>query len=275
MFLCLFSMSIFVSGREIIYPKPESSFDERTRYPVKMLHLAIRKAGQNLVIKPSNKLMTQGRALLQLSKGLDVDVVWTMTSKEREAMLEPIRIPIYKGLIGWRLFLIEQSYEDAFFQAETTFDLKSYRLIQGHDWPDTEILRSNGFDVVGAPYYSTIFDMVVGGRADLFPRSIVEIWDEARIQASKRIVVESNHLVRYPTAFYFFVNKDDRALKKLLEDGLLKAIKDGSFDQMFYEQHQQYLDQADLTNRIIHDLDNPLLPALTPLENKNYWFSIK
>lgn len=56
----------------------------------------------------SEKAPPQSRALLHLSGQDEMDVVWTMTSEDRERNFFPIRIPIYKGLIGWRVGLIQE-----------------------------------------------------------------------------------------------------------------------------------------------------------------------
>ena len=88
----------------IIYPQAESANDNRSNYPLQLLELALTKAGVEHVLQPSSSKMPQGRALIQLAAGHDVDVVWSMTSRQREQDLLPIRIPIDKGLLGWRIF---------------------------------------------------------------------------------------------------------------------------------------------------------------------------
>ena len=45
-----------------------------------------------------------GAAGLASSQGT-VDICWTMSTDERETQILPIRIPIDKGLIGWRIAL--------------------------------------------------------------------------------------------------------------------------------------------------------------------------
>ena len=97
-----------VQAQEVRYRQPESSFDHRVEYPVALLKLTLSKIKPSLKAVPSKQPMQQGRALRQLAKGLDVDVVWSGTSKEREEKLRPIRIPLQKGLNGYRLFLVKK-----------------------------------------------------------------------------------------------------------------------------------------------------------------------
>lgn len=274
--LGLLAMSAAVVADPLIvrYPKPETDFDRRTDYPLRLLQLAFDKAGVDVSLIPSQQTMPQGRALVQLENGTDVDVVWSMTSREREAKLQPIRVPIYKGLIGWRIFLVHEQNLPRFAGPHSLDQLRDYILVQGHDWPDTDILRSNGFRVFGTPSYDAIFSMVAQRRVDLFPRSIVEIWAEAETHRNKGIVVEPTKLLTYPTAFYYFVNPGDTALATTLETGLRNALADGSYDDLFYEYHAELIERAKLMSRQRYRLDNPLLPALTPLDEDAMWFSL-
>ncbi|MCX4029761.1 hypothetical protein H0A36_18915 [Endozoicomonas sp. SM1973] len=56
--------------------------------------------------------MTQSRAFLSL--GRQLDVVWSMTSIERETLFTPVRIPLLKGLLGHRIFIIRNGEEQRF-----------------------------------------------------------------------------------------------------------------------------------------------------------------
>jgi len=217
--------------------------------------------------------MNQGRALKQLAAGDNIDVLWTMTSEAREQSLNPIRIPIYKGLIGWRVFLIN---------ANTNFDLtrpiklgevKQLKMVQGHDWPDTGILRHNQFNVQTGPDYAGLFKMLQYQRVDLFPRSIIEVWDELKINAASNIKLEQHTLISYPTASYYFVSKNNKVLAQALRQGLEIAIDDGSFDALFQLHFAKMIQQAKLDARTHYRLENPLLTKETPLENKRLWFS--
>lgn len=73
-----------------------------------------------------------------------IDVLWSMTTQEREAQLLPIRIPIDKGLLGWRIPLLRANRANLLAGATTLAGLHLWSAGQGHDWPDAEILKSNG-----------------------------------------------------------------------------------------------------------------------------------
>jgi len=203
----------YVTATTIIYPRDETPNDPRNEYPVKVLELALKKSGGDYQAKASQGLMQQGRAILEIEKGAsEPTVLWTMTSKERETSLLPVRIPIEKGLIGWRLPLVMQAKVDQFKGVKSLDDMKKFSAGQGHDWPDTEILRSNGMIVQGASSYTGLFPMLTSGRFDYFPRSISEIWGEADGHKAEQIVVDPHVILHYPAAIYFFVNKNNTKL---------------------------------------------------------------
>ncbi|OZG70990.1 hypothetical protein BTA51_23070 [Hahella sp. CCB-MM4] len=254
------------------YPKPETDTDKRTDYPLTLLQLALDTSGVDYRLEPTTQVMTQGRALQQLHKGTHVDVVWSMTSEQRESELLPIRIPIYKGLIGWRIFLIHKDNQNLFSHPMTLTELQRHPVVQGHDWPDSTILRDNGFQVFGTPNYNATFDMLAYKRVDLFPRSIVEIWAEEKAHHSSGLMVEKTKLLRYPTAFYYFVTPGNQKLADIIQRGLESALSKGSFDELFYQFHAALIAKATLKDRQVYFLDNTILPAATPLDRPELWF---
>ena len=198
-----------------------------------------------------------------------------MTSQERESEIRPIRVPIYKGLIGWRLFLsTEEWLSDIPNKVLSLAELKQAVIIQGHDWPDTEILAYNQFNVLSGSSYEGLFQILSLNRAELFPRSVIEIWDELDTYESSNIRLEHHTLISYPTASYFFVSPENKFLANIIENGLNKAHKDGRFEKLFNLYYQGTIRKSELINRQHYRLENPLLPKNTPLENKSYWFNL-
>lgn len=268
------STSLYATTERIRYPQAGDIFQDHHRYPIALLKLALSYSKQNFAVEPSEHFMTQGRAIKQLNLRQGVDVLWTMTSLERESVVQAIRIPIYKGLIGWRLFLTTQEK----LALEKTSPLKNrlnvQTFIQGHDWPDTDILEFNGFNVHSGTDYLGLFKILSLGRADLFPRSVIEIWDELKNRPEKNIVLEPSTVISYPTATYFFVAKSNKRLAEIIEKGLQAAIDDGNFNKLFKQYYQTFITRAELDKRTHLRLINPLLPKETPLHNKKLWFSL-
>jgi hypothetical protein len=258
----------------VVYSREIPEADSRLEYPVRLLELALQKSGTEYDIRSHTRPLPQGAALQRLAAGNTINVVWSMTSKEREDELLPIRIPIDKGLFGYRVAFVRQSHKTLMADVKTLDDLRQFSAGQGHDWPDTQILQGNGIKVVTSPAYEGLFTMLHAGRFDYFPRSVLEIWDEAPKAATQDIAVDESVLLYYPTAIYFFVNKKDRALADLIELGLNKAITDGSFDILFYERFGSVIKRANFKGRVPITLHNPLLPAATPLTRKALWLDV-
>lgn len=272
--LLVFAVLPAVAGKplSVTHPGPPSLNDHRYDYQIELLKLALDKSGIAYQMQPSKVKMEQGRALLQLEKGRDIDVTWSMTSREREQKLLPIRIPIDKGLIGYRVFLVKYENLKKFSRVRTLDHLRRFEAGQGSHWPDTTILQANGLGVYGATAHETLFNMLAAGRFDYFPRSITEVWHELQAHPGQNFTVEPTLMLSYPAAAYYFVNKQNTELAQAIESGLRLAIQDGSFEQLFQAYYGEFIRKADLRHRRVIRLRNPLLPEATPLLQRHLWF---
>lgn len=270
-----FALSVNAAVWNITYPRALTDNDVRNDYPIALLTLALNKTGVRYQLKPSDRIMLQGKSIRQLRENRSVNVVWSMTDAQRESELLPIRIPINKGLIGWRVFIIHRDKQTAFSAVQSLAALQRYIPVQGEDWPDTKILQSNGFDVESVTQYMDNFSVISRFQADFFPRSVVEINSElAMDNIGSDLVLEEALAIYYPSAMYFFVNRSNPTLAKLIETGLQRAIADGSFNQLFLLHYQPVIEQLDIPNRRVFELENPLLTAETPTEDSRLWFTI-
>ena len=254
----------------------ESALDARNEYFLAMLELALEKTADqgDWTLQPADQVMPQSLALQRLSNNDGIDVVWSMTSIEREKQNRAIRIPLMKGLMGYRLLIIRAEDQQWFRRLQTIDELRELRAGQGHDWPDTEILRANGLAVEGEEEYDSLFSLLQQGRFDYLPRAINEPWEELAARPNMDLMVEQGLLLYYPTAEYFFVSRQNTALAARLEKGLRLAIEDGSFDKLFREHpiNANAFGKANLLRRRIIRLDNPLLPKDTPFADKQLWW---
>lgn len=255
------------------YPRSFSGYEQRDRYALALLQLALDKAQSPLLITPSANSMAQDRALAELELGRNVDVVWSMTSVEREAKLLPVRISIDKGLMGWRVALLGKNQGQLLQNIHSLDDLQQLHAGQGHDWPDRKILEFNGLPVETSANYQGLFHMLAAGRFDYFPRSLLEVWREADSYRQLGLQVDSHIILHYPTTAYFFVSPDNPQLAETLRVGLERALADGSFDRLFFAYYGALLQQTKLSQRQIFELSNPLLPAETPLNRPELWLN--
>ncbi|WP_226991081.1 transporter substrate-binding domain-containing protein [Paraglaciecola psychrophila] len=263
----------------IKYVNSSSDRDQQKTYYVALLQLALKKAKHKFgpaSLQAFGTSMVYRRKLMSLNSG-KLDVMWAMTSKQREQDLLPILIPLFKGLIGYRVMVIQDTKQQELTHTLTTQQIKNMVAIQGIDWADTDILRTNGFKVETSDWYKSLYKSVSEGYYDYFPRSILEPWAEMQKYRFKNLVVENKHLLYYPAAMYFFVQKDNKALAQRLVFGLNQAIDDGSFDKLLYNYpaHQEALSKGKLSTRVIHKLSNPFLPKTAPLTDNRLWHQLQ
>ncbi len=89
---------------EIVYPGHSSPTDKRVDYYIKLLDLALSKTGIQYELRPNQVPMVSPRVFQKMEANDGIDVTWGPTTREFERHLLPIRIPLDKGILGWRLF---------------------------------------------------------------------------------------------------------------------------------------------------------------------------
>ena len=247
-------------------------FNPNDKYCHSLLQLALGYSGEQYQYQYKTGNVSQTRGIEQLNSKI-IDVYWTGTTVELENALLPIRVPLYRGLLGYRVLMIRRGTQNKFNHITDINQLREMTLGQGTPWPDTAILEANQFKVVKTMEYDDLFHMLDGGRFDAFPRGILEPWAEMAMRPEMAFEVEKNLMLVYYMPFYFFVGKNNPQLHAKIESGLEKAIQDGSFDQYFFSNEliKNVIEKADAAKRIVFRLDNPHLPPNTPTERKELW----
>lgn len=246
----------------VVYPWLGDDKYHYENYYYQLLKLALDKSipkyGSYQLVQHKDP-MNQGRAVGLIKHRKYVNVMWTMTSIDRENELNPIRIPLLKGLGGCRIFIINEGDQSIFDAIKSKKELQQLIAGQGDDWPDTTILRENGYRVMTGSSYNGVFQMLQKDRFDYFPRALHEPWSE--ISSFDGLVVENNFILEYPSPYYFFVGKGDVRLHDRIKNGLEVAMEDGSFDRFFstHPATKGILEKVNFNNRTIYSLENSLL----------------
>lgn len=260
--------------KEIRFPRLDIKVDPNEAYLDELLHLILKNTKHHYSLTPTHGRMQQERSIYEMTKsdGL-VDLMWTMTTDEREKKLIPIRLPIDKGLIGWRIALITAKNRHAFATIRSIEDLRVYLAGQERDWPDVGILRANQLPVTTSNAYEPLFKMLIAGRFDYFPRSIFEVYSDIENHKEHALEADQNIVIYYPSAYYFFVSPHRPKLAEDLQIGFEKIIANGSFEKLFQKHNQASIDKANIKQRIIIRLKNPSLNANSmPLHRPELWF---
>lgn len=252
------------------YPSVQHPYySKRDVYFVTLLTMALDRSGEPYrLIGVKLPDYSEKRSVLLIESD-QYDLHWLNTTPEREQQLRPVRVPLDKGAIGWRAFFIRPEMQAVFDKVDSAEDLKSLVFVQGHDWPDVPILLHNGFAVERSSNWDGLFRMVALKRAQVFPRSILEISAEQNEDVAEGLVIEKNLILRYPAAYYFFVAKENARLAEALERGLKKSFADGSFDKLFYETFGEPITELNLQSRRVISIDYPELK----IEDESLWFS--
>ncbi len=276
-YACISAITYANEPVEVKYARSENIsplYIKQSQYFFDLFQLALEKSGESFQIKtvsiPSS--IPQGRSILLLQQDY-YNVHWMTTNPERESLLLPIRIPLFKGLIGVRLMLIHRDTPNLFAYVKSVDQLKAFLAGQGRDWPDTQLLRQQGFRVQEATRADELIRMLSKKRLDYFPRSILEIWHEKQLFESLPIEIDQHIALHYPSAIYFFVTKENTSLHNAIERGLNKAIADGSFDELFDQYIGMDLKNSHFSKRTVINIPNPNMTKETPLTKSQYWFS--
>jgi len=246
---------------EVVYPHYQEGMG-RHEFALKVLTLALEKSGQPFQLKMSDIEAPQSRFERLLAEGSGISVMWAGTTPQLETELQPIRIPIYRGLLGYRISLIHRDKQNLFDHISGLEDLAALSAGQGIGWGDVRILREAGL-TVEEHRYDTLLQMLNHGRLDYFPRGINEVFLEHDLQRFQyaNLEIEQKLLIYYPLYLYFFVAPGDQALAGHIEEGFKTAYRDGSFLALFESdiQIQRFLNDARLHQRRLISIANPAM----------------
>ncbi len=254
-----------------LYPRPESPKDTQYVYDYELLRQALEATIPThgpFELKPSEAPMNQGQAADEIAAGAGrANVFARSTAVEHEQRLLPVRIPIDKGLVSFRVFLVRDEMLPKFAAVNTLDDLRQYSVGSFTTWADTQILRAAGFKVVTGDSYEGLFRMLVARKFDFFSRSADEAYREfdERRALLPEMKVEQGLLLYFPTTRFFFVRRDAAGarLASRIEEGLNLMVKAGSFDAHFQRYKGALITRARLKNRKVLRIDNPVMSPET------------
>lgn len=276
--LILSVFATFVQAEEITVNHNFVDIDSpRDYWPIELLNMAFSYDSQNTYrLAPTSESVNQERMKRMLKEGT-LDIMWIGTTVETENQFRPVRVPLFKGLLGHRIFIIREGDQNRFSRINSLNDLLKMQAGQGRFWSDTPILESAGIDVVKPVKYLNLFHMLDGERFDYFPRAVHEPWSEYARDPTLKLTVETDIMLVYPMPLYFFVAKDNVELATTIQSGLRKGIDDGSFDRLFINNTaiRSALERTNVAARKVFRINNPSLSPETPLDDKSLWFDIE
>ena len=266
------------ASMDFIYPPPEAAGDERHLYYWQLLDAALasnRDKYGDYTARPFDSPMTFQRGIAEVESGNGrVNIVSRATNLDLEKRLRPIRIPLDKGLLGFRLFLVMPETQVRLEQVKTLDELRQFTIGQSASWGDVRILQGAGFKLVLADAYTPLFSMLGGRRFDLFARGAIEI--EAEWRANREnvpgMLIEKRFALHYPMPRYFFVPRtpEGERMAERIEDGLQRLRVSGEFERRYQAWKKLVLGGLQLPGRTVFRLPNPELSPEAP-SDKFWW----
>ena len=261
----------------ILVNRPSSETDSRYQYPNTLLkHILEETEVQygKAKIQPAKLVMARNRTLIELEKGINIHVMAEAPKPGWEERLIPVRIPIRKGIQGFRTFLILAKNQARLSKITSLEQLKEIRTGSGQQWSTTRVLKENGFNVQEGRNYEGLFRMLMNDRFITFGRGINETTAEylSHKQKYPELAIEQDLLLYIPLPTYFFVTPTRPKLAQRIEIGLLTMINNGKFEKIFKQEFSEVIKESRLSQRRIFKINNPNLSKLTPLQIKDYWY---
>lgn len=219
--------------------------------------------------------LTQSRLNEMLLAG-DVDVMFAGYSAERENRFRQVNIPITRGILGHRVFMVQKDRAEALRHVETLDELRQFCVGAGSDWPDADIMEDNGFCVERGPR-SNLWEMLENRRFDILTRAVHEAYRELpALQAQyPDVVLNDTIMLVYPFDFFIYVNRQNHPLWQVINDGLLEAYRTGVFMERFRNDPAiaRALDALKTERRVFH-IENTIMSETTRNIDDRFWLSV-
>jgi len=227
-----------------------------------------------LETEPTMPIRRQIRLLARSEPPLTVGVFISSAAPARD--LVAVRIPIDRGLVGYRVLLIREADQPTFSAVRSLEDLRKFSFGLLPYWEDFQIMQHAGLTVVPGSAYEGLFRMLSAGRFDGLSRSANEVMREfdAHRQEMSGIVIEKHLLLHYPMpAYFWFSNSEDgRRRAERVRAGLAAMIEDGTLQTLFDHEFGERIKRLDLDHRLVIKLSNPLLDAKDPPPGSGLWY---
>ncbi|WP_137225314.1 hypothetical protein [Shewanella sp. MEBiC00475] len=272
-FFLLFNLLLFgvltnvpaaYANDQFIINNSESELDNRYQYPYDLLALVIEATKVDFgeaSLTVSSMIMSRNRTFRALKDGHTINIIAEASKLEWDEQLIPIKIPIRKGIQGFRIFIIKQENAATLANITTLAQLTSLNTGSGSQWSTKVAMQKAGFKVVESNEYNSLFNMLSKERFITFGRGVNEVFQEIELfkQHYPELVVDEHLMLNIPLATYYYVSPDKPRLAQRIQVGLQRIIESGQFDQLFYQYHCTYLIKSKLNQRLIFKIDNPFI----------------
>ncbi len=233
---CFFRLAFYGDCAATDFKIADPGYGRFESYEVGLLEIALEhlEGDHSVSLLPSG--VNQSRALSMIVNGkAPYNVYFSGYSPSREAALRMVPIPLTRGLLGHRILLTKREWLQQITDLKTAENLKE-RAVLGVNigWPDMEILRHAGFQVISG----SVTRLMQGDRVQAIPiglheRNIFLNLFNAGAPYTAPYVISHSHLITYRFDSFFFVAKEDKKRAYLIKRGLENAYASGAFMKYF------------------------------------------
>ena len=252
------------SDDQFVINRSESELDSRYQYTYDLLALIIEATkadfGEGSLVVAEMR-MSRNRIFRSLKDGESINVIAEASRSTWNEELIPIKIPIRKGIQGFRVFIIKKDNASTLANITTLAQLTSLKTGSGSQWSTKYAMQQAGFDVMESTQYENLFTMLAKGRFVTFCRGVNEVFQEITQfnQLYPELIIDEHLMLHIPLATYYYVSPNQPRLAQRIQVGLQRIIENGQFDQLFYQRHCEFLLKSKLDKRLIFKIDNPYL----------------
>lgn len=255
-----------------------SKLDIRSRYTDEIIENALMLSSDKygpykFIKKPIS--MINDTTFYELSRGNIINVAMSPETPDKDHLAIPIRIPIRRGILNYRLLVINKSKLEVFKDITSTLQLKSFTAGMHSNSTTGEIMKVLGFNIVEGASYDGMFKQLSLNRFDYIPRGVHEAYDELELREDTidNLVIEPNLALYMPMPYYIYVSPAYPRLAERIEFGLEKMIKQGKIKEIFERYYAEDMARAKLAERTIIDIGNPFLSPKTPFHRSELWIN--
>lgn len=276
----LCSPTVRADVTEFHYRVAESSKDTRSDYQIAVLRLALEKTRKqygDFRLLPTVPMNT-ARAIQQLNLGSYTNFM-AMFSYSPELINSRVvhgNHDVSLGVTGYRVCLTRKQLLPSLAGVDSLKTLAAFIHGQGTGWVDTRIMRYAGQQVMEVGKYESLFRMLDSGRFELLCRGLNEVMPELKAHAAlTSLVLEPNLLLHYPLPRLFFANVRDQAGLARVEQGLARAMRDGSLQALWQQFFGEDIGKLDVAKRRLLELQNPILEGYQPPAGQIFYHPMK
>jgi hypothetical protein len=277
----LLSMLMLAAGQAaaidiVVSDAPLSKGDQRRQYSYLLLKAVLERTVPQFGAFRIDHIpahMERPRMLAALKAGKLANVTTYPADAEWLRELKVVPIPIDMGLQSWRVFLIVAGNQARVRAMAEAGKLNELTAGASSTWVSANALRDNGYPVVPGGNYTGLFQMLMAGRFDYFPRGLNEIYGEYDVYSKSypTLAVEDSILLHDNIPSFFFVAPQATRIHRRLTVGMEAMLKDGSLERLLLTQFKDDMERAKLCSRKRIELPNRLIgPAM--LARKEMWF---